>query len=252
MLTRQAILRAFSTTPSSALIRESGLSPPELKLDAIALRATVRIRRLDPQHPLRARANAIQGPLVPTRRSRKPSRFARKFLSLPPSEQLDLLALPPWFATENRETAQKRIGAYNPSLTKEQCAAAFTSFINLIPNNDIIVYTDGSKLDNGNAGAGFAISQFGVIHREPYSLGPSAEIFDAEAIAALLGARAAFLHPSNQLAKDVWICLDNLEVALRLLSPSLTSSQSVFASFLEAGEEWMKRDCTRSHRCAWK
>jgi hypothetical protein len=223
----RAILPVFSTTPSSALIRESGLSPPELKLDAIALRATVRIRRLDLQHPLRARANTIQGPLVLTRRSRIPSRFARRSLSLPSSEQLELLALPPWFVYENREIAQERIGAFNPSVTKEQCAAAFTSFINLVPKNDIIVYTDGSKLDNGNAGAGFAISQFGVTHMEPYPLGPSAEIFDAEAIAALLGARAALLRPSNQLAKDLWICLDNLEVALRLPSPPLSLPRSL-------------------------
>lgn len=47
----RAILPVFSTTPATVLLRESGLSPPELKLEEIALRATVRIRRLDTQHP---------------------------------------------------------------------------------------------------------------------------------------------------------------------------------------------------------
>jgi ribonuclease HI len=238
----RSILPVFSTTPSSVLFRESGLSPPEFKLDEIALRATVRIRRLDPQHPLRTRAYAIRGPLIPTRRSRVPTRFARRFLSLPPSEQLDVLALPPWFVVESREEAEKRVGAPDPTLTKEQRASVFAHFIEQIPTNDIIVYTDGSKLQNGNAGAGYAISQFGVTHKESYPLGPSAEIFDAEAIAALLGARAALLHPLNRLAKDVWVCLDNLEVALRLQSPSPATSQSVFISFMEAREAWNRRD----------
>lgn len=243
----RSILPVFSTTPSSVLYRESGLSPPELKLDEIALRATVRIRRLDPQHPLRTRAYAIQGPLIPTRRSRKvPTRFARRFLTLPPSEQLDTLALPPWFVAESREEAKTRIGAPDAALTKEQRASAFTHFIRQIPTNDIIVYTDGSKLQNGNAGAGYAISQFGVTHKESYPLGPSAEIFDAEAIAALLGVRAALLHPLNRLAKDVWVCLDNLEVALRLLSPSPTTSQSVFTSLIEARKAWKRRGLVSS------
>lgn len=238
----RVILPAFSTTPSPALIRESGLSLPELKLDEIALRATVRIRRLDPRHPLRMRAEAVRGPLVPTRRGQIPTRFARRYLSLPRSEQLDMLDLPPWASIEKREEAMKRIGAPEPSSTKEQRASAFTTFINRIPESDIIVYTDGSKLLNTNAGAGFAITQLRVSRKEFYPLGPSAEIFDAEAIAALLGARAALLLPYNRFAKDLWVCLDNLEVALRLLSPSLTTSQPVFASFMGIREMWKNRD----------
>ena len=97
----------------------------------------------------------------------------------------------------------KRIGGPDPSLTKEQRASAFTNFIRQIPISVIIVYTDRSKLPNGNTGAGYAISQFGVTNKESYPLSPSAEIFDVEAIAALLGARAALLSPLNRLAKDV-------------------------------------------------
>ena len=41
----------------------------------------------------------------------------------------------------------------------------------------------------------------------------------------------------------MWICLDNLEVTLRLLYPSLTTSQSVFSSFMKAREAWKHRDC---------
>ena len=91
----RSILPAFSTTLSPILLRESGLSPLELNLDEIARRAIARIRRLDPQHPLRTCAYAIRGPLVPIWKSCVPTRFARKYLSLPPLEQLDVLSLPP-------------------------------------------------------------------------------------------------------------------------------------------------------------
>lgn len=238
----RAILPVFSTTPSAVLLRESGLSPPELKLEEIALRATVRIRRLDAQHPLRIRADAVPGPFVPSRRNRFPTRFVRRLLLLPCSEQLDMLALPPWFAEENREAVRKRIGAPDAASSKEERALAFTQFINLIPENDVIVYSDGSKLQDGQAGAGFAITQFRTTRRESHPLGDSAEVFDAEATAALLGAKAALLLPFNRLAKDLWVCLDNLEVAMRLLSHSLTSSQSVFDSFMKVREAWRNRD----------
>jgi hypothetical protein len=49
----RAILPVYRTTPVAALYRESGLLPPEIELDQLALLATVRIRRLDPYHPLR-------------------------------------------------------------------------------------------------------------------------------------------------------------------------------------------------------
>lgn len=97
----------------------------------------------------------------------------------------------------------RRVGSPEPSSKKAQSVAAFTQFIGQVPKDDIIVYTDGSKLDNGNAGAGFVISQSGILHKEAYSVGSSAEIFDAEAIAALLNARAGLLRPTNRVAKDL-------------------------------------------------
>jgi ribonuclease HI len=153
-----------------------------------------------------------------------------------------MIALPPWFPAESPADIEKRIGAPDPTHTKEQRAAAFSHFIHHVPANDIVVYTDGSKLQNGNAGAGYALVLSEATVKEAFALGPSAEIFDAEAIAALLGAQAALRHSSNGLAKNAWICLDNLEVAKRLLSPSLTTSQPIFNSFIKTREDWQKRD----------
>jgi hypothetical protein len=74
--------------------------------------------------------------------------------------------------------------------------------------------------------------QYGLkIDHKAFSLGRYAEVFDAEASAALEGAKGALAAPSAKLATDMWVFLDNLEVALRLLAPSTGSSQGVFAKF---------------------
>ena len=86
----RAILPVYRTTPNPALFREAGLPPSELKLDNIALSSTARLRRLDRRHPLRLRADKI------ARTGNSSTRLARRVLSLPPSEEIDPLRLPPW------------------------------------------------------------------------------------------------------------------------------------------------------------
>jgi hypothetical protein len=87
------------------------------------------------------------------------------------------------------------------------------------------------------AGAGFAIYQSGKqFLQSSIPLGPNKEVFDAEAEAALAGAKAAFQLHTACYATNLWICLDNLEVATRLLSPFTGSSQEVFESFRALAE----------------
>jgi len=79
------------------------------------------------------------------------------------------------------------------------------------------------------------------VDRKSYSLGRHAEVFDAEASAALTGAKAALALPTARFATDLWVFLDNLEVATRLLNPSTGSSQSIFEEFLEVAQQWPLR-----------
>ncbi|CEL11958.1 hypothetical protein ASPCAL15081 [Aspergillus calidoustus] len=93
------------------------------------------------------------------------------------------------------------------------------------------------------AGAGFAIYQSGKqFLQSSIPLGPNKEVFDAEAEAALAGAKAAFQLHTACYATNLWICLDNLEVATRLLSPFTGSSQEVFESFRALAETWLSRE----------
>jgi hypothetical protein len=76
-------------------------------------------------------------------------------LALPESEQLNPLQHAPWLPQEPREAAQRRIRA--PTQTKKQAAASFQDFYTSLSDTDIKVFTDGSKLANGIAGAGFVL-----------------------------------------------------------------------------------------------
>ena len=71
-----------------------------------------------------------------------------------------------------------------------------------------------------------------------FSLGRNAKVFNAKASTALKGAKATLLAPLAKLATDMWVFLDNLEVAMRLLAPSIGLSQSVFDEFCEVAHKW--------------
>jgi ribonuclease HI len=231
----RAVLPVYRTTPIPILYRESGLLSAEIELDHIATMATVRLRRLDPYHPLRRRAERIARTGHPT------SRFARRVLALPESEQLNPLQHAPWLPQESREAALQRVGA--STLTKKQAAASFSNIYASLPGTDIKVFTDGSKLANSMAGAGFALYQSGKqFLRLSFPLGPNKEVFDAEAEAALAGIKAALEIYTARFATNLWICLDNLEVATRLLSSFTGSSQEIFESFRALALTWPTRE----------
>ena len=82
---------------------------------------------------------------------------------------------------------------------KAQAAKDFIEFLPTIPSSDIQVYSDGSKSEatDGATGAGSVTYQAGTcIDRKSYSLSRHAEVFDAEASAALTGAKAALALPT--------------------------------------------------------
>ncbi|KAI9035498.1 ribonuclease H family protein [Aspergillus affinis] len=232
----RAVLPVYRTTPLPALYRESGLLPAEIELDYRVATAIVCIRRLDPYHPFRRRAEEV------IRISLKKSRFARRVRALPKLEQINPLQNAPWLLQESREAAQQRIRA-PIGQTKAQAASSFQNFYTSLPQTDIKVFTDGSKLANGMAGAGFALYQSGKLYQQSsFSLGPNKEVFDAEAEAALTGIKAALKLTIAYFATDLWICLDNLEVATRLLSTFSGSSQEVFNTFQDVALSWSVRE----------
>ncbi|KAL5606027.1 uncharacterized protein BROUX77_003220 [Berkeleyomyces rouxiae] len=88
----------------------------------------------------------------------------------------------------------------------------------------IIAYSDGSKHENGNAGAGWVITEDGATLEEGHvALGKWMEVADAEAIGALEAARQATARDGTE---EIWLCLDNQGIVNRLRNPSTRNSTS--------------------------
>jgi ribonuclease HI len=109
----------------------------------------------------------------------------------------------------------------------------------------MIVYSDGSQLAEGSraTGADWVISQgpgYNIVARGRLPL-PRAEIFDAEAVVALQGLQEALTSVRAEFADNLYLCLDNLEVARSLTFCTVTSSQQIFISFAEAAQQWRQR-----------
>ncbi|KAI1001769.1 hypothetical protein K3495_g6432 [Podosphaera aphanis] len=222
----RALLPVYRTTPTAALHRESGLAPPEIALNKRALAGAIRLRRLDPRHPLLRRANRIES------LQQASSHFARRVLALPNSEQTTPIVYPPWILHGTREATLVRVGGPIGE-SRDQAKEIFLAFLFTIPTQDIVLYSDGSKQANGSTGAEFVAYQGGVqILSQSLALGLGDEVFDAEAKGALAGAKAVLEFLTTKLATNLWVCLDNLEVAVRLLNPFTGSSQSIFDEFL--------------------
>ncbi|KAI1007080.1 hypothetical protein K3495_g1143 [Podosphaera aphanis] len=140
---------------------------------------------------------------------------------------------------------------------------AFNSFLGTIPSGVIVLHTDGLKQSDGLTGAGYVADQ-GVYHyvsvisisilykkgnpdrgvqifQRSIPLGKGLEVFDAEAIGALEGAKSALASSTTKFATNLWVFLDNLEVASRLLTPFSGSSRAVFDEFLKLEPEWQRR-----------
>ncbi|EDN95206.1 hypothetical protein SS1G_11082 [Sclerotinia sclerotiorum 1980 UF-70] len=166
------------------------------------------------------------------------TRFACRILSLPPSEQIDPLSAPKWLEYELRAEIMKCIHSPN-SRTKQEAATEFNDFYDLLPREDIVIFSDGSKLANGNTGGGFVGYQDNHKFCEgSLPLGRMKEVYDSEAIAAFEGLKAAISSIESRIATDIYICLDNIEVAARLLSKSTGSSQDTFSAFRQLASTW--------------
>ncbi|XP_077661262.1 uncharacterized protein AFUA_7G00100 [Aspergillus fumigatus Af293] len=93
------------------------------------------------------------------------------------------------------------------------------------------------------AGAGFTLYQTGRLCLQSlFSLRLNKEVFDAEAEAALASIKAAMQYHTARFTTNLWVCLDNLEVATHLLSPFAGLSQEIFETFQTLASTWLKQE----------
>jgi ribonuclease HI len=130
-------------------------------------------------------------------------------------------------------------------LAAEEAAASFRKWAATVSQRDIIVYSDGSQATEASraAGAGWVVCQgpgHAIVSQGRLPL-PHAEVFDAEAAAALRGLQEALSSIRAEFADNLYVCLDNLEVARSLTFRTATSSQQTFTAFAEAAQQWPQR-----------
>ncbi|KAL5614700.1 uncharacterized protein BROUX77_000537 [Berkeleyomyces rouxiae] len=214
----RAVLPVWKTTPSSALHREAAIAPALLLLENKRQRLAARWTSLDPAHPLVSRANASPE----TRLGRTLSLIEHK----PPRPKL----MPP------PKTAQPT------KKTKE--GYDFSPLRKAADTRDILVYSDGSKLEDGRTGWGFVIFQGGhLLGSGRGSLGTNHEVYDAEIAGALFGLRMALQTPCTYLADNILVVLDN-QAAHDCLLPGATptdTSQDRILEFHSLAGTWPNR-----------
>ena len=84
------------------------------------------------------------------------------------------------------------------------CRETQVSFLSYYPHKKrgmgVVLYSDGSKLESGATGAGYVAYQGAIeVTRRAIPLGTGAEVFDAEAIAALAGVEAVMAPPNGHV-----------------------------------------------------
>ena len=87
-----------------------------------------------------------------------------------------------------------------------EAAKDFLAFLLTIPPGDIQVFSDGSKSESTDSSTGYGSVSYQYslqTTRKSLSLGRHVEVFDAEALSALEGARAAIASPGARLATDL-------------------------------------------------
>jgi ribonuclease HI len=223
----KAILPVWRTTPIITLHRESGIPPVNLLLETRRIRFAARLKSLDEHHPLVQR---ITEPAPPAIRKGVKLKYQMPRSSFPTRLRRTDNLLP---TCARPILAEKRFSKNTSDLqtaSKEQSAAEFQRWLELVPPDSLVVYSDGSLSAEGQAGYGFSIHQN---NRSVFSgsgrLGP-AEVFDAESTGALEGLKEALRLPRAAVL-EITVCLDNLAAASSLQGTPSDSSQAVFLEF---------------------
>lgn len=223
-------LPVYHTTPTPVLHRETAIPPMEIILDQRSASARLRAYRIDNRHPVHRRLFRVRA---------FPS-YTRLLRAHPPwlegLELVDPLSHPPWQA----------MGTYTSQSicpSREGADAAFKQWADTRPPLSMFLFTDGSCSSHTSAGAGW-YGYWGAWQQEStcgHLTLPRHEVFDAEAVAATEGLKEAVNSTQAPYTQNLYVLLDNQEVAQQLQGCPRGSSQSVIQAFQEAADAWPRR-----------
>lgn len=227
----RATLPVYRTTPTPLLQLGAGIPPITVTLDSISRRAAARLARLDPAHPVHIRTNQL-------RKAARQMTSLGLLAVLPPSPIApdNPLARPPWHRPPVRDAAPAKGESTSTRV------AAFQAWQTTTGPRSLWLYTDGSKLQDRRAGAGWVLYCAGRrLTAGHVPLGPHYEIYDAEAEALRRGLHAAVSHSLAPLMDALWACLDNQAVVNSIYSLPTGTSASILQECQELLTRWETR-----------
>src|SRR6185437_3440802 len=158
----KAVVPSYITTPNNALVREAGFPPAHAAIEEAHRRACHRLQSLDGHHPLRHRFDTRGRLGIASKRM-----LRRPPFPVAPNQRRKL----PSHLSDKKEIKKER----------EVC-----------PPGNVRVFTDGSKLEDGRTGWGYALYYAGAFQRRGLgSMGTKAEVYDAEIRGTLEGMNEA-------------------------------------------------------------
>jgi ribonuclease HI len=233
MINRQAraVTGMLKTTPVGPLVKEAGLAPAEILLEARQLNYTTRLLGLPDDNPAKGvlptsfregDQYAQPGEQTPGNRTwaetqgEKPwslgQHLARQLASIVPADPSDGFESLQWVA-RGRFPGQVKVQS-----SEEALAAA------LAIQSDQAIWSDGSRLENGRTGAGVAWQDpNGTWKTRGFPLGSGHEVFDAELLGVIQALRIAKRTSGN---KPITILLDSQAAIARLRHTRAGAGQS--------------------------
>ncbi|CEJ92618.1 hypothetical protein VHEMI08257 [[Torrubiella] hemipterigena] len=235
----KAILPVWRTTPNIYLWKEAGVPAAEDQIKATRVRISLRIATLDDQHPLRIRLanlhHRIRFEINPAASRNVAQRYIRLFRLSRIQEDMDSIPLIPRRFSDNIHTILN-------SASKEEETQVHLSWLRTNPDG-LIVYSDGSKLEDNKAGYGYIVYRNGTeIDRGSRQLG-FREVFDAEISGALRGLRQAIKHCTPNT--PITVCIDNSSVVRGIGGTAPMSSRAEFLAFQAIRDEFPGRISVR-------
>jgi len=203
-LTYNAIARWITGLPYSTRLTNlytlAHLPPMEAYLDYLSLRFAIRLHFLPTHHAL--------GPPRPCQTTHHNLPGLHRLYDL--SKHLVMGKLEDRTTTSMAEGVRKMISPNTDKTTRPK--EIHEHWLRSLPDHTIVIYTDGSKLDNGATGCGWVIFNIGNqqlfrIKEGSCYLGNRAEVYDAElhAVQEAINLLFTFTTPRSR----VFICIDN-------------------------------------------
>lgn len=213
----RAIMPIYRTTRKELVHHFSAAPPMELVLLDKQRAAAIRASTADTLHPLHRSKTAPNG-------------TCQRLKALLPGR---IAAFPTARVEENQKIKLP------PKISKEEAAAKHIQALARMHHSILRVYTDGSRDDEGNTGAGWVVYQGNRLIASGHgACGKLSEVADAEALAALHGMRDAVrLAPNN--ATDLFLFIDNYSVVQRIAGEA--SQRGTSAHIIKATRELLLR-----------